>query len=59
MELIEFHIGCAAACAPGHSDAVATGSVRIGGVEVRLAGSTGCQSDKLAFNEVYAARFEV
>src|SRR5690606_26544731 len=31
------------ACTPGHGDTVATGPVRIGGIQVRLAGATGSQ----------------
>ena len=37
VELDEFHVGDAAACAPAHGDAVAGGGVGGGGVQINLA----------------------
>ncbi len=41
VELDELHVGHPAAGAPGHGDAVAGRGVRVGGVEVDLAGAAG------------------
>jgi len=43
VKLCEFHIGDAAAGAPRHGDAVARIAVRIGRVEIDLAGAAGRQ----------------
>jgi hypothetical protein len=43
VELDEFHIGDAAAGAPGHRDTVAGGGVGVGRVQVDLAGAAGGQ----------------
>jgi len=45
VELDEFHVGYASARAPGGCDAITRRSVRVGGVEVNLAGTTGCKND--------------
>ena len=41
MKLNELHIGYPAASAPGHGDAVTGRAIRITGIEINLAGSTG------------------
>ena len=46
VELIELHVGDAAAGAPGHGNAVAGRDVGIAGVLVGLAGTTGGECDK-------------
>ncbi len=43
MELVELHVGHAAAGAPGHGDAVAGGGIGVAGIEIDLAGATGGQ----------------
>ena len=43
VELIELEVGHSTARTPCHRDAVAAGSVRIGGVSVRLTGPAGGQ----------------
>ena len=43
MKLHEFHVGNTAAGPPAHGDAVAGGSVRIGGVQIDLARAAGGQ----------------
>ena len=41
MELDEFHVRYPAACPVGHGDTVTRGGVRVGGIEVDLAGAAG------------------
>ncbi len=43
MKLDEFHVCHAATRPPAHSDAVAGGGIRIGGVEIDLAGAASRQ----------------
>src|SRR5690348_5239633 len=43
MKLDELHVCHPAACPPAHSDAVPSGGIRIGGVEIDLAGAASCQ----------------
>ena len=59
MELVELHVGDAAAGAPGHGDAVAGGAVRVGGVEVDLAGAAGGQHHELRLDDLHAVRLAV
>ena len=39
VELVELHVADTAAGAPGHGNTVARGSIRIGGIAIRLAGA--------------------
>jgi hypothetical protein len=59
MKLDEFHVADAAACAPGHGDAVAGGSVRIGGIQVNLAGAAGSQYRVPSGKSIHLAGFIV
>ena len=47
VELIELEVGHSAARTPCHRDAVAAGSVRIGGVPIRFAGTAGGQDHRV------------
>ena len=53
MKLVELHIGDPTTGAPGHSDAVAGGAVRVAGVEINLAGASRCQDDELRLKNLY------
>ena len=50
MELVELHVGDAAARAPGHGNAVAAGAVGVGGVEIGLAGAAGGEHDEFCLD---------
>ena len=50
MKLDEFHISHPATGAPAHGNTIAGGGVRISGVEVNLAGATGCHDDMACRN---------
>ena len=41
MELDELHVGNPATCSPGHGDTVAGRGVRVGRIEIDLAGTSG------------------
>jgi len=45
MKLDEFHVSYPATGAPAHGNAITGRGVRIGRVEVNLAGATGCHDD--------------
>ena len=47
VELIKLEVGHPTACTPSHRNAVAAGSVGIGGVSIRFAGSAGGQHHRV------------
>ena len=59
MKLVEFKIGHAATGAPGHGNAVATGAVRIAGIEVGFACTTGCQYHEPGLEQLYTTEIVV
>ena len=59
VELVELHVGDAAAGPPRHGDAVARGAVGVGGVQVDLAGAARGQHDGLRLHHFHGVFFAV
>ena len=59
MKLVELEVADSAASPPSHGNAVATGAVRIAGVEIRLAGASRCQHGALGFKYPHLLRFNI
>ena len=59
VELVELHVGDAAACPPCHGDAVAGGAVGIAGVHVDLAGAAGREHHERRFVQLHGVALAV
>src|SRR5690554_607814 len=59
VELVEFHVGHATACTPGHSDTVTGGAVWIGGVPVRFGCAAGCDNSEARSKKLHMVVFKV
>ena len=55
VKLIELQVGHPAPRAPGDRDAVATGTVRVRGVAIGLAGAPGCEHDGTCADRLHCA----
>ena len=57
MKLNEFHVGDGSACAPGHGHSVASGGIRVGGIEVDFSATAGSQHDTVGAKDTDLAGF--